>query len=165
MSTTALLPVPTGALCHARRTSSPKNQAEDCLSSGCSAWSVSSHPYRSPAGPGSRTSDLRYQDVGCRARKWTDSCAVLAGTAKGLSGRDFAVVYPIARGSGPMLVLASVALLGENPSLLGWIAVATTLSGVFIAGAGDLLLGTPDRKRHPAFSGGVHNRDFYWAFA
>lgn len=85
---------------------------------------------------------------------------------KGYRVSDFAVVYPIARGSGPMLsVLASVALLGENPSLLGWIAVATTLSGVFIsAGASDLLRGTPDRKRHLGVLWGVITGIFIAAY-
>ena len=76
---------------------------------------------------------------------------------KGYRVSDFAVVYPVARGSGPMLtVLASVALLGENPSLLGWIAVAITLAGVFIsAGAGELFRGSPDGRRHLGVLWGV----------
>ena len=62
---------------------------------------------------------------------------------------DFAVVYPVARGSGPMFsVVAAIVLLGETPSLLGWIAVAAILGGVFVsAGATDLLRGTKSSKR------------------
>ena len=62
---------------------------------------------------------------------------------------DFAVVYPVARGSGPMFsVVAAIVLLGETPSLLGWISVAAILGGVFVsAGATDLLRGTKSSKR------------------
>lgn len=69
---------------------------------------------------------------------------------KGYRESDFAVVYPVARGSGPMLsVLAAIAVLGEHPSPLGWLAVAAILCGVFIsAGAADLGRGTSARKRH-----------------
>ena len=61
---------------------------------------------------------------------------------------DFAVVYPVARGSGPMFsVVAAIALLGETPSLLGWFAVAAILGGIFgSAGAIDLLRGTQARS-------------------
>lgn len=54
---------------------------------------------------------------------------------------DFAVVYPVARGSGPMFsVVSAVLLLGERPSLLGYFSIATILSGVCIsAGAMDIM--------------------------
>jgi drug/metabolite transporter (DMT)-like permease len=53
---------------------------------------------------------------------------------------DFAVVYPVARGSGPMLsVVAAILVLGEKPSLLGCFSIAAILAGVFVsAGAMDL---------------------------
>ena len=56
---------------------------------------------------------------------------------------DFAVVYPVARGSGPMLsVVAAVIVLGETPSPTGWLAVAAILAGVFVsAGAADIRRG------------------------
>lgn len=69
---------------------------------------------------------------------------------------DFAVVYPVARGSGPMLtVLLSVLLLGERPSLLGGASIAAILAGVFIsAGGTDLFSGnTPSRRRQGVFWG------------
>ena len=70
---------------------------------------------------------------------------------------DFAVVYPVARGSGPMFsVIAAIVLLGETPSLLGWIAVAAILGGVFVsAGATDLLRGTKSPKRQLGVLWGV----------
>jgi drug/metabolite transporter (DMT)-like permease len=67
---------------------------------------------------------------------------------------DFAVVYPVARGAGPMLsVVAAILLLGEKPSLLGCFAIAAIVSGVFVsAGAIDLLRRNASRedlrKRH-----------------
>lgn len=60
---------------------------------------------------------------------------------RGYREADFAVVYPVARGSGPMLsVVAAILLLGETPSPLGALSVLAILSGVFIsAGATGLL--------------------------
>lgn len=62
---------------------------------------------------------------------------------------DFAVVYPVARGSGPMFsVVAAIALLGETPSLVGCFAVAAILGGIFVsAGAIELLRGAQARSR------------------
>ena len=62
---------------------------------------------------------------------------------------DFAVVYPVARGTGPLLaVLGAVLLLGEVPSVLGWLGVAMVLCGVFLtAGAMDMLVGGDAQRR------------------
>lgn len=62
---------------------------------------------------------------------------------QGYRSSDFSVVYPVARGTGPMLsVLAAVALLNERPSALGWLGVAAVLAGIFVsAGATEILLG------------------------
>ncbi|SDH93115.1 DMT family transporter [Propionivibrio dicarboxylicus] len=70
---------------------------------------------------------------------------------------DFAVVYPVARGSGPMLtVLLSVLLLGERPSLLGTAAIAAILAGVFIsAGGTGLFSGNTSSRRHLGVSWGL----------
>jgi drug/metabolite transporter (DMT)-like permease len=47
---------------------------------------------------------------------------------------DFAVVYPVARGSGPMLaVVIAFLLLGERPSPIGWLSVGAILAGLFIS--------------------------------
>lgn len=63
---------------------------------------------------------------------------------------DFAVVYPVARGTGPMLsVVAAILLLGETPSLVGWLAVAAILAGVFVsAGAGGIWRERGLHERH-----------------
>ena len=79
---------------------------------------------------------------------------------------DFAVVYPVARGSGPMLsVLLSVTLLAEKPSPLGWFSVAAILVGVFIsAGAIELFRGQPGSRRHRGVLWGVLTGIFIAAY-
>ncbi|NIH84709.1 EamA family transporter [Amycolatopsis granulosa] len=53
---------------------------------------------------------------------------------------DLSVVYPLARGSGPLLsVLAAVILLGERPGWLG-------LAGAFLVVAGVLVIGLGSRS-------------------
>jgi uncharacterized membrane protein len=76
---------------------------------------------------------------------------------RGYKVGDFAVVYPIARGTGPMLsVLAAVAFLGEKPSALGWLGVAAVVAGVFVsAGAANLLRGNPTRQRNQGVLWGI----------
>ena len=62
---------------------------------------------------------------------------------------DFAVVYPVARGTGPMLsALLAILLFGERPSLIGYLSVAAILAGVFVsAGAGALWRGGAENRR------------------
>jgi len=56
---------------------------------------------------------------------------------KGYRVGDFAVIYPMARGTGPLLaVLGAVVLLGEMPSALGWLGVALVLAGVCMTAGG-----------------------------
>ena len=76
---------------------------------------------------------------------------------KGYRESDFAVVYPVARGTGPMLsVVAAILLLGEAPSLTGWLSVVAVLVGVFVsAGALDIWRGGDMRKRHLGVFWGV----------
>ncbi len=60
---------------------------------------------------------------------------------------DLSVVYPLARGSGPLLtVFAAVLILGERPSLIGWLGVAGVVCGAMIVGGVDKLI-----------RGGLHN--------
>lgn len=57
---------------------------------------------------------------------------------KGYSVGDLSLVYPLARGSGPLLsTLAAVFLLGEQPSMVALIGTVFIAAGVF------LLLGNP----------------------
>jgi uncharacterized membrane protein len=54
---------------------------------------------------------------------------------------DLSVVYPLARGSGPLLtVFAAVIVLGERPSALGWLGVAGVVCGALVIGGADRLL-------------------------
>jgi drug/metabolite transporter (DMT)-like permease len=64
---------------------------------------------------------------------------------KGYQKSDFSIVYPLARGTGPLFaVVGAVILLGEAPSLLGWMGIAAILSGIFlIAGISRILAPTP----------------------
>lgn len=78
---------------------------------------------------------------------------------KGYRAGDFAVVYPMARGTGPLLaVLGAVVLLGELPSALGWLGVALVLAGVFMTaggGAGAAAGGNAQRRRRGVFWGAL----------
>ena len=56
---------------------------------------------------------------------------------QGYRAAAFSVVYPVARGSGPVItVIAAVALWGEQPSLVGWIGVTAVLTGIFFVARG-----------------------------
>jgi drug/metabolite transporter (DMT)-like permease len=58
---------------------------------------------------------------------------------------DFTVVYPLARGSGPLFaVLGAILLLGETPSPAGWLGIGCILGGIFlIAGVFQLRMANP----------------------
>lgn len=73
-------------------------------------------------------------------------CIVLQ---KGYQQSDFSVVYPIARGTGPMMaVVGAVLVLGEMPGLLGWTGIGSIVIGiVLIAGVHRLLGATEQRLR------------------
>lgn len=52
---------------------------------------------------------------------------------KGYQASDFSVVYPVARGTGPLLaVLAAIALLGESATRLGWLGIAAIVGGILL---------------------------------
>ena len=47
---------------------------------------------------------------------------------------DISLVYPLARGTGPLLAsVAAVLLLGERPGVLGFIGIAGIVIGIFVA--------------------------------
>ncbi|NKQ53826.1 EamA family transporter [Amycolatopsis sp. K13G38] len=57
---------------------------------------------------------------------------------------DLSIVYPLARGSGPLLsVLAAVVVLGERPGVLGLVGALLIVGGVLLIGGGR---GSGDRK-------------------
>ena len=46
---------------------------------------------------------------------------------------DYSVVYPTARGTGPLIsVLAAVLILGNTPSAVGWLGIAAILGGIVL---------------------------------
>lgn len=52
---------------------------------------------------------------------------------KGYRASDFSVVYPLARGTGPMFaVFGAVLLLGETPTGAGWLGIAAVLIGILL---------------------------------
>jgi drug/metabolite transporter (DMT)-like permease len=53
---------------------------------------------------------------------------------RGYRDGDLSLVYPLARGTGPLVAsLAAVAFLGERPGLLGTTGIAAIVAGIFIA--------------------------------
>ncbi|PXY22011.1 DMT family transporter [Prauserella flavalba] len=80
----------------------------------------------------------------------TAVCHVLYGVVlqRGYAVGDLSVVYPVARGSGPLLsVLVAVLLLGERPGWPGLVGAFLVVAGVFvISGRGT----SADRRRRLA---------------
>ncbi|WP_311223501.1 MULTISPECIES: EamA family transporter [unclassified Acidovorax] len=78
---------------------------------------------------------------------------------RGYRKADLTVVYPLARGSGPLLSsLVAVTLLGEQLSALGVFGIAGVVGGVFLIAGGPALL----RAAHdPAARQRVHTGIFY----
>lgn len=66
---------------------------------------------------------------------------------RGYRKADLTVVYPLARGSGPLLAsLGAIIVLGEHISALGWFGVLGVVAGVFLIAGGPGLL----RRAHDA---------------
>lgn len=71
-------------------------------------------------------------------------CAVILASAivhvlysivlqKGYQKSDFSIVYPLARGTGPLFtVIAAVLILREMPGMLGWLGIASILAGILL---------------------------------
>lgn len=52
---------------------------------------------------------------------------------KGYRESDFSVVYPLARGMGPLFaVIGAIVVLGEAPSLLGWLGIFAVFAGIVL---------------------------------
>lgn len=61
---------------------------------------------------------------------------------------DLSLVYPLARGTGPLFsVLAAVVLLGERPTLLAAFGAALVVASLFIFAGGRALLRSGERAR------------------
>lgn len=78
---------------------------------------------------------------------------------RGYRMADLTVVYPLARGSGPLLSsLVAIALLGEQLTALGAAGIAGVVLGVFLIAGGPrmlraLLQGEPGRERQRVAAG------------
>lgn len=68
---------------------------------------------------------------------------------KGYRESDFSVVYPLARGTGPLFaVIGAIVVLGEAPSLLGWLGIFAVLVGILlISGAAQAVFVSSPRTR------------------
>ena len=66
---------------------------------------------------------------------------------KGYQKSDFSIVYPLARGTGPLFsVIAAVLLFREMPGVIGWFGIASILAGIMlIAGLPQLVRNSDDR--------------------
>jgi drug/metabolite transporter (DMT)-like permease len=66
---------------------------------------------------------------------------------KGYREADLSVVYPVARGTGPLVsILAAVSLLGERPSLQAWAGALVVIVGVFLLAGGAALVRSRDTR-------------------
>lgn len=66
---------------------------------------------------------------------------------KGYRESDFSVVYPLARGTGPLFaVVGAIVVLGEAPSLLGWVGIFAVLAGILLISGVKQMLATPSSK-------------------
>lgn len=71
---------------------------------------------------------------------------------KGYAVGDVSVVYPLARGTGPLLaVIFAVLLLAERPSILGLTGAAVVITGVLVIGTSGGRLGRLDARAGVAF--------------
>lgn len=76
---------------------------------------------------------------------------------RGYRAADLTVVYPVARGSGPLLSSATaVALLGERLSWLGAAGIAGVVGGVFLIAGGPGLLRARRQGADPAAARRLH---------
>lgn len=68
---------------------------------------------------------------------------------KGYREGEFSVVYPLARGTGPLFaVFGAIVVLNESPSFLGWLGIFAVLTGIaLMAGAARVsFLATPKAR-------------------
>lgn len=73
---------------------------------------------------------------------------------RGYAVGDLSVVYPLARGTGPLLsVLVAVLFLHEHPGWLGLLGAFLVISGVLVISSGKPADTTPTRRRAGVFYG------------
>ncbi|TDP74035.1 DMT family transporter [Roseateles toxinivorans] len=142
MSATTLALVLAGALCHALWNIAAKRVASGAASAVAFVWLFGcvSLVFATPLALWTWHRQPQHFDG------WMWAAALGSGLVhvgyslvlqRGYRVADFAVVYPVARGSGPLLaVLGAVLCLGEVPSALGCLGVALVLGGVMLTASG-----------------------------
>ncbi len=66
---------------------------------------------------------------------------------KGYLESDFSIVYPLARGTGPLFaVFGAIVVLGEAPSLLGWMGIFAVLTGILLISGTAQVFSAPSPK-------------------
>ena len=59
---------------------------------------------------------------------------------------DFSIVYPLARGTGPLFsVVGAIICLSESPSLLGWLGIVAIILGIFLISGSPRLFVASDK--------------------
>lgn len=75
---------------------------------------------------------------------------------KGYRASDFSLVYPLARGTGPLFaVFGAILALGEVPSLLGWLGIAAVLLGIVLIAGLTRAFTLPSEKMRAGFVWGA----------
>lgn len=78
-----------------------------------------------------------WTEWGCLALSAVMHCAYFIALLRGYRKADLTVVYPLARGSGPLLSsMVAIAVLGERISAVGAIGIAGVVFGVFLIAGG-----------------------------
>jgi uncharacterized membrane protein len=66
---------------------------------------------------------------------------------RGYREADLSVVYPVARGTGPLIsIVMAIAVLGERPSVQACIGALVVIVGVFLLAGGAALVRSPDTR-------------------
>lgn len=134
LNQTALLLVVTGALCHASWNLLAKKAAGGLpfvwlfgLVSTVLAVPVGIYAWFENGAPLSAAAWLAI--VGSALMHLVYSLVLQQGYRKS----DFSVVYPLARGTGPLFsVSGAIFVLGEMPTMVGWIGILALMAGIFL---------------------------------
>jgi uncharacterized membrane protein len=66
---------------------------------------------------------------------------------RGYQASDFSIVYPLARGTGPLLsVFGAILVLGEMPTPVGWTGIAAILAGIFVTAGAPRIFSRTDKR-------------------
>lgn len=75
---------------------------------------------------------------------------------KGYRASDFSLVYPLARGTGPLFaVFGAILVLGEVPNFLGWLGIAAVLLGIVLIAGLTQAFTLPSEKMRAGFVWGA----------